>query len=104
MAKIRIDIKSIMENYLILLKQKGIGVNEAYLYGSYANGEPDEWSDIDVAIVSEQFDGNRFMDSEKIAGLFREVDIRLSILPLNQQSKSSFFIQKEVIEKGIRIC
>ena len=32
--------------------RKHFPVDAAYLFGSYAQGKPDEWSDIDVAIFS----------------------------------------------------
>jgi predicted nucleotidyltransferase len=85
------------------LKSKGFVVNEAYLFGSYVNGIPNEWSDIDLAVVSENFEGNRYLDTGKILGLYRNIDIRLSVLPLSPDSLDSYFIQKEVIGKGIKI-
>lgn len=36
---------------------KGIRVEAVVLYGSFANGEPHEWSDIDVAVISPDFEG-----------------------------------------------
>jgi predicted nucleotidyltransferase len=103
MAEIQDSIRKPIGQYLELLQTKGFPVKEAYLYGSYANGLPDEWSDIDVAVVSDKFEGNRFLDSEKILGLYSKIDLRLSILPLSPDSLDSYFIQKEVIGKGIKI-
>ena len=40
-----------------LLKTNGIDVYEAYLFGSAAMDKTDEYSDIDIAIVSEDFTG-----------------------------------------------
>lgn len=37
--------------------QKGIRVEAVVLYGSYALGSPDEWSDIDLAVISPDFEG-----------------------------------------------
>jgi predicted nucleotidyltransferase len=37
--------------------QKGIRVEVIVLYGSYAHGEAREWSDIDLAIISPDFEG-----------------------------------------------
>ena len=37
--------------------EKGIRVEAVILYGSYANGEPHEWSDIDLAVISPDFEG-----------------------------------------------
>ena len=43
--------------YARRLNEEGFDVRFAVLYGSYANGSPDEWSDIDVVVVSPRFDG-----------------------------------------------
>ena len=37
--------------------EKGLRVEVVVLYGSHANGKPSEWSDIDVAVVSPDFEG-----------------------------------------------
>ncbi|MBI2908475.1 MAG: nucleotidyltransferase domain-containing protein [Chloroflexi bacterium] len=37
--------------------QKGICVEAIVLFGSYAKGTPHEWSDVDVAVISPDFEG-----------------------------------------------
>jgi predicted nucleotidyltransferase len=37
--------------------QAGIRVEAVVLYGSHANGQPHEWSDIDLAVISPDFEG-----------------------------------------------
>jgi uncharacterized protein len=103
MAEIEPEILELIKKYIGLLNENGFQIKKAYLYGSYVNGNQNEWSDIDIAIISDKFEGNRFFDKEKIRGLYRMIDNRISVLPLNEESLDSFFIQKEVIEKGIRI-
>lgn len=103
MAEIQPEILDIAKRYINILEDNGFPIKEAYLYGSYVLGNYNEWSDIDLAVVSDKFEGTRFLDKEKIRGLYRQVDLRLSVLPLNNESLDSYFIQKEVIEKGIKI-
>ena len=103
MVEIQPEILNLVDSYILLLEKNGFNITEAYLFGSLINGKFDEWSDIDLAVVSEKFDGDRFEDKEKIRGFYRKIDDRLSILPLNKESLDSYFIQKEVIEKGIRV-
>ncbi|OGU18282.1 MAG: hypothetical protein A2X61_15850 [Ignavibacteria bacterium GWB2_35_12] len=103
MDAVKPEILEIARKYINLLEETGYPVKEAYLYGSYSRGIENEWSDIDIAVVSDSFEGNRFKDKEKIRGLYRKVDIRLSILPLDSSSLDSFFIQSEILNKGIRI-
>ena len=50
------DVIKILLTYIELLKQAGIPVQKAYLYGSYARNEATESSDIDVMLVSDIFD------------------------------------------------
>lgn len=51
--------------FIALLNVNGINVHEAYLFGSAALGLADEYSDIDVAIVSDSFAGIPFYDVKK---------------------------------------
>lgn len=37
--------------------KKGIRVEAIVLFGSYARGNPHEWSDIDLAVISPDFEG-----------------------------------------------
>ncbi len=89
--------------YLDELSKNNIKVRKAILFGSYAKGNYNEWSDIDIAVVSDSFEGYLFKDKEKNRGLYSRVDLRLSILPLNSTSLNSFFIQSEIVKKGANI-
>ena len=37
--------------------QKGINVEAVIIYGSHVHGRPHEWSDIDIAVISPDFEG-----------------------------------------------
>ena len=50
------DAINIIRAYLLVLKQAGITIDKAFLYGSYARNEANIESDIDVLLVSSQFD------------------------------------------------
>ncbi|HBA73703.1 MAG TPA: hypothetical protein DER40_06815 [Geobacter sp.] len=45
-----------VKNYLAALSLRGITVERAVVFGSRARGRADEWSDIDLLIISPQFD------------------------------------------------
>ena len=45
-----------IRQYLNALKEYGIAVQYGVLFGSYVRNQPHTWSDIDLAVVSEQFD------------------------------------------------
>ncbi len=55
MVKKRSEIKKIIERYVRELEGLGIEVSQVILYGSYARGNPEEYSDIDIAVVSPAF-------------------------------------------------
>lgn len=52
------EVIILIRNYLEVLKQAGIPVEMAYLYGSYARNEATIESDIDLLLVSSVFDTN----------------------------------------------
>ena len=41
-------------------------IREAFLFGSYAKGNPSEYSDVDLAIVSDDFEGVRLYDRQRV--------------------------------------
>jgi predicted nucleotidyltransferase len=44
----------------------GFNVSDIYLFGSYFNNNFNEYSDVDIAVVADNFTGTRFYDIEKI--------------------------------------
>jgi predicted nucleotidyltransferase/HEPN domain-containing protein len=51
------SVVGVVGNYLRVLQQEeGVPVEFGVLYGSHARGDADEWSDIDVMVVSPLFD------------------------------------------------
>lgn len=47
------------------VRKQGIQLRKAFLFGSYAKGEQREYSDIDVALVADDFTGVSFEDIKK---------------------------------------
>jgi uncharacterized protein len=85
------------------LRQK-IRINSAFLFGSFAKGNYNEWSDIDVALVSDDFIGNRFLDKDRIRRITLDIDFRLSPMPFNTADfeVTNLFV-KEILSSGIKI-
>lgn len=104
MVKIPDKIKSIIDRYFILLRENNIQIKNAYLFGSYAKGNNNEWSDIDIAIVSDDFEGIRFKDRDKIRNITLSVSSNLEVLPFNPKDFSiENPLAKEIIETGISL-
>lgn len=89
----------IIDQYIHELKSNHIPVQQAILFGSYVNGNPREESDIDVAIISTAFSGNRFDDRRKILPLRRKIDSRIEPIPFRPDDFENGGTLAEVIKK-----
>lgn len=79
------EIVETVQNYLALLNEHGIPTERAILFGSWARGAGDADSDIDILVVSSQFDEDRW---EYEADLWRwtlEVDPRIEPIPVGER-------------------
>jgi len=102
--KSNLVIEKTVKTYIEQLEKIGIHVQQAILFGSYANGKSDEWSDIDLAIVSQDFVGNRFDDRNRIRKITLQVNSDISPMPYRPDdfNDSDYFV-KEILATGIRI-
>jgi len=78
------------------------GIREVFLYGSYAYGNPDEWSDIDVGIIvsGELSEDEYFRIIPVVCRIARKYDDRIE--PIIFWSDPLGFVENEV-KRGIRI-
>jgi predicted nucleotidyltransferase len=93
------------KQFLNELTRSGVSIDTAYLYGSFAKGNQHEWSDIDLAIFSEQFTGFGFTDKELIAPLNvrREyVDIEVKTFPIKELKDPNPFVE-QIFKLGIEL-
>ncbi len=88
------------------VKTKGLHVRHAILFGSYARNEQHEWSDIDVALVADEFQSFPLLDSQ----LFKDIRIKKPYLVIESHTyntdyfeKGDAFINEEIKPKGIII-
>lgn len=72
---------------------------EAFLFGSYAKGVAKPWNDIDIAIVSDSFSGDRFEDRRRIVPLRREIDSRIEPIPFRPEDFNDRSTLAEEIKK-----
>jgi uncharacterized protein len=75
------SIKNIVMKYVKELQIQKIAIDKVFLFGSYAKGNFSEHSDIDVAIISNDFSGSRFDDRRRIAPPIFRVDSRIDPFP-----------------------
>jgi predicted nucleotidyltransferase len=104
MAKIPNKVKNIIEKFIGALKENNIQVERAILFGSYARGTNTKWSDIDLAIVSDIFEGSRFDDRKKIRPIYLSISPDLEVLPYRPEdfTPDDPFV-KEILETGISV-
>jgi len=86
------------------LNVNDLPITQAYVFGSYAKGQQAEWSDIDIALVSDHFEGNSYYDRRKVSPYAIKIDLDLEVHPFRSEefTKDSPFVE-EIIETGIRI-
>lgn len=68
MVKNRYKIKKILIQLVKNLELKDIKVSQLILYGSYARGNPEPYSDIDIAVISPDFNGKGILKRQEILG------------------------------------
>ncbi|PKL51560.1 MAG: nucleotidyltransferase [Nitrospira bacterium HGW-Nitrospira-1] len=81
MAEVDAVIIDTVRRFLNKLNETGINIAAAYLYGSYAKGVQHKWSDIDVAVISSEFDYDRFDERVRLTMIASEIDNRIEPVP-----------------------
>ena len=104
MADVPDHIRRIIGQYLTSLRDHGFQIQDAILFGSYGSGRANQWSDIDLALVSDEFEGVRFKDKNKIRKITISVSTDLEVLPFNPRDFTpSNPLVKEILDTGIRM-
>ena len=92
------------------LQQQGIRVNRIILYGSQATGRAEEHSDIDIVVISDDFEGMNILERLETLGVaMAKARIMEPIEPLGYTEEEfslkdrGTFIGDEVKAKGIEI-
>ena len=75
------EIIKIINRFLDLIRTNHISFEQVYLFGSYARGNPDKDSDIDLAIVAEKWEPDIFEAQFELMKIGRKVDTRLEPHP-----------------------
>ena len=65
------------------LTDKGINISKIILFGSYANGTPDSESDIDIVIISNDFDGKNIFERANLTKEAEILTIKKYLIPLD---------------------
>lgn len=68
-------------------------VKKIVLYGSYASGCAHDESDIDIAVIVDNIEGDYLEQSSRLFKLVRDIDVRIEPVLLNEASDKSGFIE-----------
>ena len=97
-------IIEIVKKYVQKLKENNVDVFKVFLYGSQVLGTYNEYSDIDVAVISPNFGKNYLEECRLLMKLTRNVDLMISPQPyaVEEYEKASkgTFLWQEIIQKG----
>ncbi len=84
MAERNADVEKILKHFLDEVQQK-YRIVGAYLYGSFAKGTSNKWSDIDVAIISPDFSDDLFEERLNLIKLAASIDDRIEPKPFKKE-------------------
>ena len=104
MDQIPAKTRRIINQYIKELEKNKIHIQRAVMFGSHSKGLFHEWSDIDIALVSDAFDGVRMRDRNKIRRITLSISSDLSPLPFRPEDFTTEDpLVREILETGIKI-
>jgi len=104
MVEIDASVMEAVHRFLAKIRENGIPISSAYLFGSFARGKGSEWSDIDVAVISPGISDDRLDERIRLMKLSATVDSRIEPVPFPPET----FVNEdplawEIKRKGIPI-
>jgi predicted nucleotidyltransferase len=82
---VEIAVITAVRHYIAVLASLGIHTHRVVLFGSFARGGGDEYSDIDLIVIAPEFDGPREMTLiEKLWKARTSVDNRIEPIPCGE--------------------
>ena len=93
----------VVKKYINYLENNQFNIQNAYIFGSYANGKFNDNSDIDLAIILNNVP-NSFMMQIQLMKLSRKFDTRIEPHPFDETDfNPSNPFANEILNKGIQI-
>ena len=96
---------NLVKKFATDVKSEGVHLRKIFLFGSYAQNKQHRFSDVDVALVADEFQGFAFKDLD----LFINVKIKKSYSRIQVQTFSTAYFNKgdsfidEIKRTGIEI-
>jgi predicted nucleotidyltransferase len=95
-----------VKNFARELKETGLHLRKVILYGSYANNKQHKWSDIDVALVADEFTGIGFNDMDYFARINNKkqfIIIEAKTYSMSHFEKGADPFLDELLQTGIEV-
>ena len=91
--------------YQKMLMQAGVAVERMIVFGSYAKGTPNKWSDLDVCVVSPQFGKHPFDEGVLLARYAMRIDEFIEPHPYNPKDLADKYdpLASEIRKYGIQV-
>lgn len=89
------------KEYATLVRSE-LSPSEIFLFGSYASGTPHEWSDIDIAVVIDHFQGSILDTTTLLWTLRRNINSAIEPVLLDSSCDRSGFLET-IRQSGIAI-
>jgi uncharacterized protein len=98
------QIRKIIKDFINAVKEKNIKVEVVILFGSYAQNQANNDSDIDVAVVSPDFGKDFFDECVELKEISEKIDFDISPRAYSTEeyknAKEGDFLYQEIIKKG----
>ncbi len=95
----------IAQEYLKAVKSEGVNVRHAFLFGSFAKNRQHEWSDIDIALIGDDFIGVTVIDKDRFRKLHllpEYLAIETHTFPTSRLQEGDPFLN-EILRTGIEV-
>ena len=104
MDKIPFSIIDKIKLFVKELEKEKLQIEKVFLFGSYAKNTANEWSDIDLAVVSDDFTGDRMVDYDRFVNAILSIDRSIEPIPYRTENFTidNPFVS-EIIRTGFRI-
>ncbi|WP_347274298.1 nucleotidyltransferase domain-containing protein [Candidatus Kuenenia sp.] len=98
------EILEKLKRFLSMVSASGLHIERAILFGSYAKGNANKWSDIDIALISTDFTGIGFYDRKKVNPYMIKIDSRIEPHPFRPEdfTEDNPFVN-EILKDAIEI-
>lgn len=96
-----LEVADSITQYLNVVR-KQYNIEKVFLFGSYVSGKATKESDIDLAIISSSFTGNRFIDNVNLGKLTWKIDTRIEPVAFKPEDFNlNNLIASEIIKTGL---